>query len=182
MSAQMPPLSAQTEEALLPASAGTYALHLYLSDTQDIAHAHFGSITLTRGWYVYFGSAFGPGGIRARVSRHLRQNSKLHWHIDWLLPHAHIRGIWHNTSPIHYECAWCHIIARMSFASIPVVGFGSSDCKDSCKSHLVAIGQSPHALAITRALRTVSASTSTVRYLSLIASATQDLATSTHSL
>lgn len=181
MPAQIPPPSAQAEEALLPASSGTYALHIFLPAEQDITHVHFGKVIFKRGWYVYSGSAFGPGGIRARVSRHLRRNTKLHWHIDWLLPHAHIRGIWHNTSPIHYECEWCQAIARMSFASTPVVGFGSSDCNNACKSHLAAIGQSPHTLAITRVLQSVSAATCAMRYLSLIASATQDSATSSHS-
>ncbi|WP_429615053.1 DUF123 domain-containing protein, partial [Sphingobium olei] len=36
------------------------------------------------GWYVYAGSAYGPGGLRARIRRHLRRGKLLHWHIDHL--------------------------------------------------------------------------------------------------
>ncbi len=34
--------------------------------------------------YVYIGSAQGAGGIKARISRHLRKEKRLKWHIDYL--------------------------------------------------------------------------------------------------
>ena len=53
----------------------------------------FGKLTLAAGQYAYVGSAHGPGGLRARVGRHLRAEKPLHWHIDYLtaaLPVMHV--------------------------------------------------------------------------------------------
>ena len=43
---------------------------------------------LAPGCYVYAGSARGPGGIRARVRRHLRPDKTPHWHIDQVTAYA----------------------------------------------------------------------------------------------
>lgn len=36
------------------------------------------------GWYVYSGSAKGPGGLRSRLRHHFRKTKKSHWHVDQL--------------------------------------------------------------------------------------------------
>jgi len=41
-------------------------------------------LDLLPGYYIYIGSAFGPGGVRARMLRHLRADKPKHWHIDYL--------------------------------------------------------------------------------------------------
>jgi Uri superfamily endonuclease len=42
-----------------------------------------GPVRLPAGTLRYFGSAYGPGGLRARVRRHLaRENRRDRWHID----------------------------------------------------------------------------------------------------
>ncbi len=67
--------------AALPSAPGTYAL-LIRVDAPLVIHAgRLGTVALERGWYVYTGSAHGPGGLRARVSRHLRPDKAPHWHI-----------------------------------------------------------------------------------------------------
>ncbi len=44
------------------------------------------SVELEPGVYAYVGSAFGPGGLAARLRRHLcGERRRLWWHIDWLL-------------------------------------------------------------------------------------------------
>ncbi len=43
---------------------------------------------LERGLYCYVGSAWGPGGLRARLSRHFSPKKKLRWHIDYILTKA----------------------------------------------------------------------------------------------
>jgi Uri superfamily endonuclease len=44
------------------------------------------AICLKPGLYVYVGSACGPGGLEARLRRHLcGKRKKMHWHIDRLL-------------------------------------------------------------------------------------------------
>ncbi len=44
---------------------------------------------------VYVGSALGPGGLKARILRHLRRQKRIHWHIDYLttLDCVHVRAI-----------------------------------------------------------------------------------------
>ncbi|MFO7764873.1 MAG: DUF123 domain-containing protein [Pelovirga sp.] len=86
-----------------------------------------------RGWYGYCGSAFGPGGLRARLRHHFSPTCRCHWHIDYLKAHARLRTVcW--CADINHE----HNLSRYLLeagAQVPVAGFGSSDC--GCISHLV---------------------------------------------
>ena len=52
---------------------GTYALILRASTAQTIQIGRLGDLVMQPGYYIYVGSAFGPGGLAARVGRHLRQ-------------------------------------------------------------------------------------------------------------
>ena len=57
-------------------AGGTYAV-IYRCDADlEIVVGKLGHVALTKGYYVYVGSAFGPGGLRARgvqiQSRHGR--------------------------------------------------------------------------------------------------------------
>ena len=55
----------------LPATPGAYVL-LLTADTPVVLNMpRFGKLTLAAGQYAYVGSAHGPGGLRARVGRHL---------------------------------------------------------------------------------------------------------------
>lgn len=102
-------------------------------------------VRLAAGIYAYAGSANGPGGIKARVTRHMRKEKKLHWHVDRLTIAA--QEITALAFPGGTECA---LVARMlasGVTEIPVSGFGSSDCR-SCKAHLLRLnkaGDSPRA-------------------------------------
>ena len=53
--------------------SGTYAIWMKATSKQIITVGKLGKIEIEPGYYVYIGSAFGPGGIKARVGRHLRQ-------------------------------------------------------------------------------------------------------------
>ncbi len=50
---------------------------------------------LEPGVYVYVGSAWGPGGLRARIYRHLGLvgRKRLHWHIDRLLASEYVEPL-----------------------------------------------------------------------------------------
>jgi Uri superfamily endonuclease len=73
----------------------------------------------------------GLGGLEARVSRHLRSEKKLHWHIDYLLQRATITGAVMAESIRRRECD----IARALEAQLECIrGFGASDCR--CAGHL----------------------------------------------
>ena len=108
---------------------GSYILLIGLSEEQTIATGSLKAIYFPRGYYAYVGSAL--NGFRARLERHLRNDKKLHWHIDYLLQAASIGNIIICPTENRVECIIAQALSRQ-FNSIP--GFGSSDCK--CRSHL----------------------------------------------
>lgn len=122
----------------LPEEFGTYALHLRLSREKIIRIGRLGQFSFPGGDYIYLGSAFGPGGIRARLGRHLRGNGKLHWHIDYLRSAARIEGFWYSMKVHNLECQMSQDLALLPEAFIPAPGFGASDCRSGCKAHLIA--------------------------------------------
>ena len=118
-----------------PSTPGIYALILQIDVPNTIQIGRLGSHTFSAGAYLYLGSARGPGGISARVRRHLRDASQKqrHWHIDWLWEIAHPTGvIWSHASNTR-ECEWAKILNP--FSSREPVGFGASDCR--CEGHLL---------------------------------------------
>ena len=94
------------------------------------------SAALPAGRYGYCGSAYGPGGIRARVARHRRQEKSIRWHIDRLTVVGRVIAV--QAKPGGRECALMDNLRALPGASVPVPGFGSSDCR-RCPSHLAAL-------------------------------------------
>src|SRR5262245_30517552 len=76
--------------ALITPRPGTYVLILYVAQDGNIAIGSLGKHRVPPGCYAYVGSAFGPGGLRARLTHHVNAASKLHWHIDYLRRQAEI--------------------------------------------------------------------------------------------
>ena len=121
----------------LPAAPGTYVLILRLDAPSRIVPGRLGPCDLPAGLYAYVGSAHGPGGLRARVARHLRRDKPRHWHIDALTAAARPVAIWTRATPERLECAWARTLAALPGVTLPVAGFGSSDC--ACPAHLFAL-------------------------------------------
>ena len=119
---------------------GTYALILKCDSHARVQVGRLGEIRLEPGYYLYIGSAFGPGGVRGRVSRHLRTDKAKHWHIDYLREHASPIGVWYSYEVEHLEHLWAQTLYDASGFS-PIQGFGSSDCK--CFSHLFHVSTLP---------------------------------------
>jgi Uri superfamily endonuclease len=113
---------------------GSYALLMFNSRRSSIQVGALGEVEFKRGYYVYIGSAFGPGGVDARVRRHLRCDKKLHWHIDYLTRLAPVIQINYRKESVRREHEWALALCAQSQFQIPVPGFGSSDC--NCVSHL----------------------------------------------
>jgi Uri superfamily endonuclease len=101
----------------------------------------WGRIIIDPGYYIYVGSAFGPGGVRARVSRHFRKTKPKRWHIDYLREKADPVVAWYSHDPVNLEHRWARALLEWSDAS-PVKGFGCSDCK--CYAHLFALNMKPN--------------------------------------
>jgi Uri superfamily endonuclease len=108
---------------------GSYVLLIALSEEQTIAIGSLKTVHFSGGYYAYVGSAM--GGIKSRLSHHLKKNKKPHWHIDYFLEKASINEIILCQSQNKEECAIAQALSHQ-FDCVP--GFGSSDCK--CKSHL----------------------------------------------
>ncbi|MFH2129978.1 MAG: GIY-YIG nuclease family protein [bacterium] len=120
---------------------GTYALILAVPAPFSVAVGRLGLFCGEAGWYIYCGSAFGPGGLRARTAHHGRHSLRPHWHIDYLKPVAGISEIWYTTDPVRREHDWVKVLCSDQRVSLPCSGFGSSDC--TCRSHLLYSAQKP---------------------------------------
>src|SRR5271166_7032478 len=116
------------------ARPGTYVLLLSSRSTGLIQIGRLGALQLQSGFYVYVGSALGPGGVRARLAHHLKLSRRPHWHIDYLRAHTRVEDIWYRFDTQRLEHVWAEHIGLAEGASVPLVGFGSTDC--GCESHL----------------------------------------------
>ena len=118
---------------------GIYHLLIRLSQDADVSVGRLGNFHFQAGYYVYTGSAL--GGLESRVSRHLRQEKRLHWHIDYLLQHGRVIHVITHETAERLECHFNERILSLPDSRIPVKGFGSSDCK--CVSHLAYFQKKP---------------------------------------
>ena len=100
-----------------------------------------GNLALRPGWYVYVGSAFGPGGVGARLAHHRKRVARPHWHVDYLRLHAQLERVWYTHDPVRREHQWAQVMQQLPGAETPLPGFGSSDC--ACASHLVRFTRRP---------------------------------------
>jgi Uri superfamily endonuclease len=113
---------------------GTYALIFSARRKYRAEIGKLGSLELKPGFYIYVGSAFGPGGLKARIDHHRKKADHPHWHMDYLGPFFKLIEIWYTYDPVQREHLWAKIISNTRGASVPLDGFGSSDCR--CRAHL----------------------------------------------
>ncbi len=118
----------------IPAVSGAYAVVITLKKPIPLAIKRFSGTIIEPGLYLYAGSANGPGGIRARLSRHIARKKKIHWHIDHVTVKSSIRAV--TALPGGNECSIVGAALKMKKSGVPVPGFGSSDCRD-CRSHFI---------------------------------------------
>lgn len=115
---------------------GTYVLVIRLDAPREITVGRLGTYLFPAGYYLYVGSALGPGGLRARIARHLnRDGKKMRWHVDYLLAQARVEEVWVAKSRTRLECRWAKVLCQVEGAMPFVAGFGSSDC--ACLTHLI---------------------------------------------
>ena len=125
-------------------SKGAYQLLIKLDHPAAIQIGRLGEFRFAGGYYVYTGSAM--GGIEQRVARHLSKTKRFHWHIDYLLEHGRVILYAIRESSARRECEFSSMMLEMDGASVPVKGFGSSDC--GCVSHLVYFEKRPRKLSV----------------------------------
>lgn len=124
---------------------GVYTLITFLSREVCLNVGKLGVQRFPKGYYTYTGSALGKGAsnLRRRVSRHLRKEKRNFWHIDFLLANENvtITAVVAAQTSKKLECNINRYIKRKGGAKIPVKGFGASDCKENCKTHLLYFGE-----------------------------------------
>ncbi len=153
---------------LLPSLPGTYALLLALPHASTLDIGQLGRFSFPAGWYVYLGSARGPGGLRGRLSHHARPAAHPHWHIDYFRREAQLIGVLWQTGTAHLECRWARVIASALDCEYPAPRLGASDC--ACVTHLLFLsrrGKADGELAarqIAGVLRTSCHSTCPIHY------------------
>ena len=118
--------------------AGVYQLWLRVSVSLRVMVGRLGCVRFPAGRYVYTGRA--ARRLRARVRRHLVGNRCCHWHIDYLLRRreVHIECVRLASADPEAECAVNQTAIRCGILFAP--GFGASDCRQRCRSHLRFLG------------------------------------------
>jgi Uri superfamily endonuclease len=110
---------------------GYYILLIHNTKEIETIIGYLGRKRLEKGYYLYIGSAQGPGGVGARVNRHLKKKKKIRWHIDYLTtrPTMRIVGIVYTcTTENGAETKIANIIGEKAKPAIPK--FGSTDTRD----------------------------------------------------
>jgi Uri superfamily endonuclease len=120
-----------TSAEKIPKLSGAYVLAIELSQPIVVKLGNRPPTSLAAGRYLYCGSAKGPGGLRARIARHMRRAKAMRWHIDRLTEVGQVLGAW--TFIGGHEC---ELVAALAPLSAPIEGFGSTDCR-RCRSHLL---------------------------------------------
>ncbi len=105
---------------------------IYIAEDLKIRVGQLGEVSFKKGNYVYVGSA--KGCLKARLQRHLREEKKLFWHIDYLLNSKEVRILQIWIIPKAIECKTADIFSKEHTCELVKKGFGSSDCK--CVTHL----------------------------------------------
>jgi len=112
----------------------SYQLHIAVARPLNLTIGRHGHFFFPAGNYVYTGSA--RRHLEARIARHLRAEKTLRWHIDWLLAAPGVRV----SAVIRSKLAEC-VLNQRTGGTILVRGFGASDCRKECASHLLYLGE-----------------------------------------
>ncbi|MCJ7557740.1 MAG: GIY-YIG nuclease family protein [Gammaproteobacteria bacterium] len=118
----------------LPTCRGSYVLALSAVAARSVHAGALGERLLEAGVYLYVGSAFGPGGIKARLSRHLLGAQTLRWHVDYLRAHMLPVAAWYQPQTEPMEHLWAQVLGAGRGITVAWPGFGASDCR--CNTHL----------------------------------------------
>lgn len=120
---------------------GNYTLLIYVKTCKKISVGGLGTNDFHEGYYVYTGSAFGNGSssLGGRVKRHIRKQKIRRWHIDYLLSDEDVflKAVVASAMEQRVECTINKHLKEVFQCQIPVYGFGSSDCRQNCGSHLL---------------------------------------------
>lgn len=122
-------------------TTGIYTLLLFLSKQVTLTIGKLGKQRFPMGYYTYTGSALGKGAssLKHRIARHLKKDKRRFWHIDYLLAdeNVSVEAVIVAETNQKMECKTNQHIKTIMGAKVQVKGFGASDCRKNCKSHLL---------------------------------------------
>jgi Uri superfamily endonuclease len=136
-----------------PKSPGNYVMVGQCLQAFTLQAKSFGQVCLPGGLYLYCGSAHGPGGLAARIQRHLDPSTRKFWHYDHLKAYLIVTRVWWQVSSENCECETAQFLLGLPNAQTPIKGFGASDCRKGCRAHLVYF---PQASSLEKAWRILS--------------------------
>ncbi|MEW4490889.1 GIY-YIG nuclease family protein [Thalassoglobus sp. JC818] len=145
-------------------SPGVYVLVFYLSRKTAITFDRKGAQhKFLPGWYLYVGSACGPGGLDRRLTRPKRQRNdgkRMHWNVDYFRERALLCEIWYSANAdSNVEHQWAKALMELPSATAPVAKFGASDCRAKCPSHFFHAPDRPSTAVFRKTLASRSCST-----------------------
>jgi sugar fermentation stimulation protein A len=122
-------------------TSGIYTLLLFLSKEVSLDIGKLGKQKFPEGYYSYTGSALGKGAssLKHRISRNLRKKKRRFWHIDYLLANENVsvEAVVVAETNEKMECTSNRFMKGELGAEVQVKGFGASDCRKNCGSHLL---------------------------------------------
>ncbi len=128
-------------------NGGVYQLVFELREFTSIEVGKLGSVEFTPGWYTYFGSAWGTGGLRKRIARHYKtfaDGKKAHWHVDYFREKANLVEAFFAHESREFEHTWATAWAELPTSTVPVRRMGASDCM-GCPAHFLKLNSRPSA-------------------------------------
>ena len=129
---------------------GAYVLIIFVPEERCIKVGKLAVHKFKRGYYTYTGSALGKGALSlwGRISRHLKKEKRKRWHIDFLLADEDVKVLSALMIPSDekIECKVNKCLQEKINAKVVIPKFGSSDCKERCKSHLLYLGNDEKAI------------------------------------
>lgn len=122
-------------------TAGIYMILMNVSDAVLLTIGKLGTYTFSEGYYTYTGSALGKGAtnLKHRLARHQRKDKKKFWHIDYLIAdqNVSVEATIDAETTKKMECTIKSYLKNLKGAKVPINGFGASDCRKNCRSHLL---------------------------------------------
>jgi len=125
---------------MVSSEKGIYCL-IFENENCKLEIGKKGEFSFPAGFYIYVGSALGPGGLK-RVTRHSNlsrnRDRKPRWHVDYL----HLNPSFRLVSAVYAltsERLECTLASKLGGDSVS--GFGCTDC--TCSSHLFYRKKSP---------------------------------------
>ncbi len=131
----------------VPSLPGAYVVVLRLPQARRLSVGRLGTFLFPRGTYAYLGQAGRPGGLQARLRRHVLGPRTRRWHVDFLRTYAQPVAWGWRTGPgepgLPLECQWSQALAGLPGVFVPAPGFGASDCPSGCPAHLLGLPRWP---------------------------------------